>query len=429
MVPPKGITNVDYLLGNLRTFIPKYETGWNFQFDSRYAHHFTVFNSTTIRAMLRDPRIRFALWLIKGPIYTYTKFFSSEEAESPDIHASIVQLNYSFPYAVRAKDPEVEDFILSQIKRFWELGSIKALTALEWGYSASQVIYRIDTNNRLAFDNLYLYSQRPEELQCLIQKDGIVGFRRRDHSSNYIPIGKGFWHVQGRDRNPYYGESRLLGAHIPWNETWMLGGARDTRRTWFFRNAYDGGEMYYPEGNSVTSDGQIVPNEHIAVQMMEAKRTGSHAIYPSSRDLQGKLQWEYVPPRANPTPTGLLEYVNTLRDEELEGVGIPPEVIRSESGNGLGSATGRMVPYMAFVASLSPVISELIHDFRYQILNPVLLPLNRMPIDYEIEPIVPKTISETTSEESLPEKSEPSSGRKQLTPIQEKTVENTGLTV
>lgn len=405
-----GITNADYLLGKLRGVASNmYSPHWYQVYDARYSHHFPLFSSLTIRAMLRDPRIRFGLWLIKGPVITYTKFFSEEESESPEIHNAIVELNYQFPYAVIHEDKEIEKYILNQLNRFWTVGAIRALSALEWGFSGSQVLYKKDSKGRLCFDNLIPYNTHPEELQCLTKNEGIVGFRRRHSDSNYVPIGKGLWHIQNRDRHSYYGESRLLGAHIPWHETWMLGGARDIRRTWFFRNSYDSGEMYYPEGNSTSATGQTIPNEEIAAAMMEAKRTGSHALFPSTRDLAGKQLWEFNGPVANATPQGLMEYVDALRDEELEGIGIPPEVIRSEGNNGLGSATGRMVPYMAFIASLTPVGSDLIQDFRSQVLDNILLPLNNMSTDYEIKSIVPKSMGD------------------QSQAIQEQTVNDSGM--
>lgn len=381
-------TNMNYLLGKIKqkTFL---HPSWRGVYDPRYAHHYPFFNMTTILAMVRDPRIQFALWLIKGPIRSYTKFFSEEESKSPDIHNAIIELNYHFPYAIIHDDKDAEEYILNQFNRFWEVGVSKAMMALEWGYSGSQVLYKLNHKKQLAFDNLYPYQS--QFLKCLMRRGGIVGFRRDNDMAGYIPLGKGFWHIHGREKNPYYGESRLFGAHIPWHETWQMGGARDIRRTWFFRNSYDGGEMYFPEGNYTDSDGNVINNEQLALEMMEAKRTGSHLVFPSLRSADGKQQWEYIGPEANPTPQGLMEYLDVLRDEELEGLGIPPEVIRSEGSQGMGAATGRMVPFMAFIASLTPLCSDLIHDFRNQILDPILLPMVGYSTDYEVKPVVPKS--------------------------------------
>jgi hypothetical protein len=381
-------------------------------YDPRYGHHFPWFNFITITTMMLDPRIKYGLNLIKGPIATYTRFFTEEESESPSIHQAIVELNYHFPYAVCCKNKKQEDFIIRQLNRFWEVGIFKAMKAIEWGFSGSQVIYKQTNEHKIEFDNLYPY--KSQLLQCVSKKNGIIGFIRNNDKNQYIPIGKGFWHLHEREEDHFYGVSRLKGAHVPWHETWMMGGARDIRRTWFFKNAYDGGELYYPEGFFQDESGNRVSNEVLAVEMMQMKRTGSTAMFPSSRKLDGKREWEYEPPKANLTPQGMVEYIQLLRDEELEGMGIPPEVVQSGSGNGLGSATGRMVPLMAFIASLTPLGADLISDFRKQILDPVLLFFNGFKDDYEIKRIVPKSYDGMIQED-------PTSN---IT----KTVEDTGLT-
>jgi len=367
-------------------------------YDPRYGHHFPYFNFMSIQTMMLDPRIKFGMSLIKGPIATYTRFFSEEEAESPSIHQAIVELNYHFPYAIVCKNKDQEAFILRQFNRFWEVGIFKAMMAVEWGFSGSQVLYKQSSKYAIEFDNLHPY--KPITLQAVTKKNGVMGFVRDNDSNRYIPIGKGFWHVHEREYDYFYGTSRLRGAHIPWHETWMMGGARDIRRTWFFRNSYDGGEIYYPEGYYQDEAGNKVNNEELAVKMSEMKRTGSTAIFPSSKSLDGKRAWEYEPPKANVTPQGMTEYLMLLRDEELEGMGIPPEVVTAGGDSGFGGATGRMVPLMAFIASLTPLGSDLITDFRQQILDPILLPFNGFKDDYEIRRIVPKSFEAVAQEES-----------------------------
>jgi len=382
--------NISYLLGHLH-HPTQHDTGKFLQYyDPRYGHHFPYFNFSTIQHMLLDPRIKYGLNLIKGPIATYTRFFTQEESESPSIHQAIVELDIHFPYMVRCDNKKQEEYILRQANRFWNVGIFKAMRAIEWGFSGSQVLYKQTQKHKLEFDNLHSY--HPVDLRAISNKGGIVGFIKGNNSNKYVPIGKAFWHVHERQEDMFYGNSRLRGAHIPWHETWMIGGARDIRRTWYFKNAYDGGQLYYPEGFYQDENGQKVPNEHLAVTMMENKRTGSTAIFPAQKGLDGKRDWEYEPPKANVTPSGMEQYIQLLRDEELEGMGIPPEVVQSSSGNGLGSATGRMVPLMAFIASLTPLVTDLLGDFRSQILDNVLLPINGFQDDYEFVRIVPKSV-------------------------------------
>jgi hypothetical protein len=178
--------------------------------------------------------------------------------------------------------------------------------------------------------------------------------------------------------------------------------------------------------------------------MAEAKRTGSTAIFPSRKDLQGKRLWEYEPPKAGMTPQGLPEYIQVLRDEELEGMGIPPEVVTAGGDSGFGGATGRMVPLMAFIASLTPIGTHVIGDFCEQIL-PLLLHFNNLDDDYTIRRIVPKTQENVNAEfeQANPDPGSPSSGspkspnpaskdskdhQKKPQPMQKKTIQNNGKT-
>lgn len=399
--------NLDYLLGKLvETDYYRQDSFYDQLYDPRYGHHFPYFTQQTIKTMLLDPRIRYGLSLLKGPIMSYTKFFDSEESQSPSIHKAIVELNYYFPYEVKAESKETEEFIIEQLNRFWEVGIIKAMTAIDWGFSGSEVRYK-KKDDKLQFDNLYLYS--PFGMQAVTVKRGIVGFVRNTDRRTFVPIGKGFWHIHQRERNQYYGQSGLRGAHVPWHETWSLGGARDIQRTFYFKNAYDSGELYYPEGSYTDTSGRKVTHEDHAVRMLELKRTGSGMVFPATTDIRGKREWDYQKPTSVSPPTGMTEYIQLLRDEELEGMGIPPEVVQSSGDTGMGSATGRMVPLMAFIASLTPIATFLIADFCEQVLS-LLLHYNKMSDVYTIRKIVPK------SEE----------GGGQAVPGQEKTIKETG---
>jgi len=341
----------------------------------------------TIESMLLDPRVVFGLWLIKGPIQTYTKFFSQEDADNPAINESIVSQNLVFSYKVTCENSEVEEYILKQLRRFWETGLSKALSALEWGYSGSQVMYKQDSKGQIHFDNLFKY--KPTKIRPVSRQGGITGLFLRDRNQ-YIPIPKAFWHVHGREHNHFTGRSRLKGPHVPWHELWSIGGARDIRRLWYYKNSYDSGTLRYPEGSQTDEVCNIRLNSEVAAEIITNKLTGGFLVLTNKKDSGGKdYAWSYEPPSANITPQGLMEYPKDLKTEILEGMGIPPEVIESQGSSGFGSATGRKVPYMAFIASLTPLVTNVIGDFDTQILSNLVQLAFRRTVDYTIEPIVP----------------------------------------
>lgn len=354
-------------------------------------HHRPMFNSWCIEQMLQDPRIVFGLELIKGPIHAFTKFFSQEEASDASVHRMIVETNVEFPYVVQCSDKKIGEFITANIRRFWQTGAIKALNAIEWGYSGSEVIYK-RKNGRgkpvIMYDTLKDLDAR--DIRCVTQRGGIVGLDlhpTRASGGEFIGIPKAFWHVHARERNRYYGHSRLFGAYAAWWEIWGEGGARDIRRNWFHRNAFDGGEMRYPMGYTKLPNGERIENRDLALEMLSKKRSGGYMVFPQ-QELNGKPAWEYVPPVASVEPQGMQSYMAALTGEELEGLGIPPEVIEG-GGGGLGSASGRQIPMTAYFSTLQKISDFLIQDFSAQVLD-YLIALNfRKVVDYEIVPLIP----------------------------------------
>lgn len=346
------------------------------------------FTYYTVREMLTDPRVIFGLWLIKGPIVNQSK------------------------YQVDCSRSDVAEYIQNTVRRFMQVGAARVLKALEWGYSASEVEYKYNSEDHLIhFDNI----RDLDSLDCRpVTKDGsICGFLVRnikpvrtsdqfaeslDYTGDffkpgktnpaydgrrYVGFPKGLYHIHQRERNPWFGLSRLYGAHVPWWEQWSEDGYRAIRRLWYLKNSFDGGTLYHPPGQMATTNGPKA-NRDYAREMLEKRRAGGVLTLPNTTgpDGTGKA-WEYVPPSGNPVPSGLLEYGNLLRDEVLEALGIPPEIISSGEGGGFGSSSGRQVPQMAFYSILMELVNWLLLDFDKQVLR-YLVALNFGPVQYDL---------------------------------------------
>ena len=61
-------------------------------FSPEYGHNFPLFRLSLVPMMRKDPRIRYGLNLLKGPIQAYTAFVDSEEAENPQLHETIREI-------------------------------------------------------------------------------------------------------------------------------------------------------------------------------------------------------------------------------------------------------------------------------------------------------------------------------------------------
>lgn len=404
--------------------LPYEPTGHVTNYYSFIPHHRPLFSRLSVRQMLEDPRIVFGLNLIKGPIHAFTKFFTEEESQNPAVHNWIVASETTFPYVVKCEDKEVSEYITKTMKRFWQVGAIKALKALEWGFSAGEVIYRVqeptDGRNKrlLHFDNLQDFY--PPDCTAVSQGGGLIGTEINSGNLKefYIGIPKVFWHVHARENQKYYGLSRLFGAYAAWWEIWTEGGARDIRRMWFYRNAFDGGIMRYPIGYTQIENGGRINNRDLALEMLAKKRAGGYLVFPNQTDGQGNQVWQYEPPTSASAPPGLAEYMVFLTNEELEGLGIPPEVVEG-GGGGLGAATGRKIPMVAFYSTLQQIVDFLIGDVKVQILD-FLIRLNfgKLP-EYEIVPLIPIQAFEQLP--SSQEKPGGSQGPKPPKPKTEKT--------
>jgi len=392
-------------------------------YDPEYGHNIPYFTATMIPAMLRDGRIRFGLQMLKGPITYNTIFIEAERSSNPALIDLLKANGAEFIYKVKSDNKELEQLVLKTLRNFWTNGLSQALKAIEYGFSCSQVMFKNgqDTGNRIEYDCLKWY--HPDSVKPLIYKHQMVGARIKSvdasdaHADLLFP--KILWHVHERNANPIYGQSRLEWCSIPWHELYVMYGGRDIRRTWFIKNAFDGGEIRYPIGKTKVGL-QEIDNLDLAVRMMSNLRTGGFRVFPDDVNAAtGTQKWGYTPPSANITPNGLMEYPKELRYEILEALGIPPEVTESQNDNGMGSATGRKVPMMLYYSTLASLADQAIYDFKKQVIDYIAL-VNFKSTNYTVERV-------TLEDAIVAEQGQSNMPDKPATSLVETTEEDTGL--
>jgi len=336
----------------LKTQVPDYVPNSGPSYYGYYQRR-PLFTQWVIREMLVDPRVLFGLWLIKGPMLSKAKF------------------------TVESKNEDVKNFVVKTINKFWQNGASKALKSIEWGYSGSEVLYERDEDTRQIIykglkdfesSSVKIVTKNGERTGILI--DNFTTVKMTPGRQVYLGGPKAFHTVHWKQYHPHYGRSRLVAAHIPWEETWSEGGYRDIRRMWFHKNAFEGGIMYHPQGSVELPDGRIVSYKDIAQEIIEKKRSGAVMTLPSETNARGDRLWEYQEPKGNTIPAGLFEYGGSLRIEILEGMGIPYEVIESSGNEGFGSSSGRAIPETAFYSILQELLNDIIVDFNEQVIKP-----------------------------------------------------------
>lgn len=330
-----------------------------------------IFVPQAVDSMLTDPRVRLGLALRRGPILSNSRFF---------VHCD--------------KNPEAKQFIATQINRFWHNSAPIALRNTHYGYKPAEVIYR-SIDGQLQFDRLR--DVHPRDAQARTLKGMFVGFDvggiqgRQDPL--FIGCPKAYWSVHNRAAHRWYGQSLLYGAFPPWYEKWARRGFRDARQMFYYRYAFRGPVIHYPQGSQPPASGSAPgtpprDNRYLAQEMGDKWAAGATVTFPSSDPTKG-VGWTLEDPVSLAAPDGLMEYGRDLNDEIWEGMEIPPEVASGarSSGDGIsiGGGGGRDIPMQAYFSILSEDAYSVMTDLDEQIIAPMVSMKWGKDLFYEIE--------------------------------------------
>lgn len=332
-------------------------------------HSMPVFTPFWIPLMLRDQRIQFGLRMIKGPILAASRFYVDDDESKGDTFSPL------------------KKFIVKNLTRFWRFSAVKALRAIEWGYSGNEALYKLK-GDQIHFDTLKIL--QPFDVRVLTKDGDKVGISvqkiKGRRGKVYLGGPKGLWHCVNREDYPWYGQSRLFGAFVPWMEFYGSGGAKDIRRLYYHKYAFTGDVGYYPTDTTPGPAGEYPRSpKEIMRSILEKRKTGGVVAFPNVRDENGNPRWVIEPGHSTGSSVDILEYHRMLKGEMTEGMGIPTEVMEAaEVGSGW---SGRMVPATAFFAMLQEYVNWLIFDFDQQIMRPLVeLNFGIKDPDYEIIP-------------------------------------------
>lgn len=358
-----------YLTGTALTadYEPPYQSFVTYLYDPNRP----IFTTMAIDAMMSDPRVTLGMALLRGPILSNSRFF------------------------VHCENPEVKKFIADQINRFWRNSADLVLDSMVYGSQPAEIIYRT-IEGQLQFDKLKYIHPRDGKVRVL--RGGFCGFdvggipNREDTNPLFIGVPKAFWSTHRRRKHRWYGQSRLYGAFPAWYEKWARRGFRDQRQLFFFKYAFRGPIIQYPQGSvppPVGSPEGTLPTDfkRVAQEMGDKFASGSTLTLPAPDPL--KPSWNFIDPAVQGTPEGFLEYGRDLDDEIWEGMEIPPEVARAARGGGegisIGGGGGRDIPQQAFYSILSEISLSTMTDLDEQILMPAVDRRWGRDTPYEIE--------------------------------------------
>ena len=323
------------------------------------------YRSLHVPPMLEDYRVRMSLMILKGMVTSLAKF-KIEMGEAEGEHG------------------EVLEFLKKQVTRFWMSSADAALTAMEWGWHGSEVLYRVTEDGKLSFDGLQAF--RALDVRPVSLDGALAGIELHSRANaKYIGGEKAFWHVQGRDHNRFWGVSRLRPAFEPWLEKHDEFGALDVRRLHYYKHVLQSDVIRYPEGATPDTDGNLQSHRDHARQIAEHARTGGAYVLPSTTNEHGKHIWDITSlVHTGQSAIEIREYCADLDREITEGIGLSEELFQAaESGSGY---SGRKIPEQATRGMLQRVVYELITDADQQIFRPLVRRNFGYEPDYEIVP-------------------------------------------
>lgn len=324
--------------------------------------HRPCFTWDDVERMRRDPRIQFGLRILRAPVFNVRV----------TIHAS---------------NPDVAAWVMRAWSRFRNHDLIKALKMLEYGSAGGELLWRLDPETGyIEYDrlrDLYITDMRP--LECDGKLSGISIPHLLDPQGGKLKLRspRAFWIANEPEFGKLYGCSRLAGAWEPYMEKRGRHGAVDIRRLWYVKNAYRGGKIRHPPGTVEVETGVFRSNQDCAREIAEKVETGGIMVLSNVRDEHGNFLWDYEEPTINGDLTGVREYVKDLDIEQLEGMGIPAEVVQAaETGSGW---SGRSVPFIVFLTGEDQIADTVLQAFDQQIARPGVQVNFGPGVDYTIE--------------------------------------------
>ena len=300
-------------------------------------------------------------------------------------------IRHESQWQILADSPEIQQFVDRCYRTYWRQSIREALYCARYGYSAMEALYDFNAQGQLDF----IGTKPLHPIDCkagLDKKTGLLGGVILAHSGGQwggwysadhaVPpklpselLGadgpkpaKGLWFYYGSEFNGHYGRSRYKSAFPPWREKNGTDGTLDIIRMWYYKNAYSGLIIRYPEKMMDISGRGKLPARDMARQIAETLKTGGVAALPSTIDPKtGKELWSVDWPKMNGSAEGLLDYKRVNDEDILRGLLIPDDVI-----TGSGGYSGRKVSEDAFYTMEEDLLHRCVWPFDAQTVRPLV---------------------------------------------------------
>ncbi len=321
------------------------------------------FSLHQVEPMLDDPVVALGTSIIETPIIRHEK-----------------------QWQVLGDDAEIIKYVDRCYRTLWRRTIRQALYCVRFGYSSLEALYDFDHNQDLQFTGTKPLHPIDTEPGLDPQTGMLGGFIIKSSwgaagsgTNKEVPrqlLGaddnkpaKGLWFFYGSEFNGHRGRSRFRSAFPPWREKNGTDGTLDIIRMWYYKNAYAGLVVTYPEKMMNVSGRGMLPARDMARQIAETLKTGGVASIPSTVDPRtGKPLWDIQWPKMNGSAEGLLDYKRVNDEDILRGLLIPDDVI---TGSG-GGYSGRKVSEDAFYTMEEDLLHRCVWPFDASVVRPLV---------------------------------------------------------
>lgn len=282
-------------------------------------------------------------------------------------------------FNVKASSPEVEEFVQSQLKRWWQraLADVQ-WSSYSWGWVGGEICYK-NERGRLVFDQLITFA--PPDAHILTDCNKYVGIRVRsqrdmgtipEHERMTVNLfgpekgrpSKSWWSIHNRRYGGWHGWTQLYGAWKPWRELALPDGGEDLTNAGMYRYAFQGPEIGYPKGSERATrhppGDERIDYRDIAKEMGEGLKAGASIampteVYPDTNVPKWHVKW----PDKVLNPDGLINYNEYLSKKIAFGIGVPFELLQAPERGG-----ERTIPKEAFFLGQQHNAESQVHAVR-----------------------------------------------------------------
>jgi hypothetical protein len=269
-------------------------------------------------------------------------------------------------WSVTGESEVARRFVESMLRPFWRKLLRSLLTALDYGFSALELVYDLDSDGNLTITEV----RDPDPLSIALNVDddgSLTGFTQLPDT--FVPGERAVIFTHRGEHGNHYGISRLRSAYAAWHAKKIM--FLYTNR-YFERRGVPITMIKYPPAPTAVTNGGVNTdtNSQKALDLGESLLANSVVAVPRVYDAQGREQWEIAFLEDAENGGNLIDYMNYLDKLILRALFVPERTITQDSAT--GSYAMAQAHQEVFLMALDGLIADVEECINAQIVEPLL---------------------------------------------------------